>query len=235
MGTCATTQGAPSATARTDARFAHGRLADVYVAVAGNIGAGKSTLTRLLSERFHLKPVFEAVDENPYLADFYRDMPRYAFHSQMFFLAARLRQHLAQVNPGDRVIQDRTVYEDAAVFAAQLFESGVMDERDFASYTTMYDAIRRALRPPDLLVYLRASLPTLRHHIELRGRGYERHIEDGYLERLGLLYEAWLEGYDLSPVVVIDADRYDVVQRPADLETVFATLERHGLAAPVVR
>ncbi len=212
-----------------------GRLAGVYVAVAGNIGAGKSTLTRLLSERFHLKPVFEAVDENPYLVDFYRDMARYAFHSQMFFLAARLRQHLAQVNPGDRVIQDRTVYEDAAVFAAQLFESGVMDARDFASYTTMYDAIRRALRPPDLLVYLRASLPTLRQHIELRGRGYERHIEDGYLERLGLLYETWLEGYDLSPVVVIDADRFDVVQRPADRDAVFATLERHGLATPVVR
>lgn len=207
----------------------------MYVAVAGNIGAGKSTLTHFLSERFHLKPVYESVDENPYLADFYRDMPRYAFHSQMFFLAARLRQHLAQVNPGERVIQDRTVYEDAAVFAAQLFDSGVMDARDFASYTTMYDAIRRALRPPDLLVYLRASLPTLRRHIELRGRGYEQRIDDGYLERLGTLYETWLEGYDLSPVVVIDADRYDVVKRPSDLEAVFTALERQGLASPVVR
>ncbi|MDF1522786.1 MAG: deoxynucleoside kinase [Trueperaceae bacterium] len=207
----------------------------MYVAVAGNIGAGKSTLTRLLSERFHLKPVFEAVDENPYLADFYRDMPRYAFHSQMFFLAARLRQHLSQVNPGDRVIQDRTVYEDAAVFARQLHDSGVMDARDFASYTTMYDAIQRALRPPDLLVYLRASLPTLRRHIQQRGRGYEQHIEDGYLERVGRLYEAWVEDYDLSPVVVIDADRYDVLLRADDREAVFETLERHGVAAPVVR
>ena len=207
----------------------------MYVAVAGNIGAGKSTLTRLLSERFHLKPVFEAVDENPYLADFYRDMPRYAFHSQMFFLAARLRQHLSQVNPGDRVIQDRTVYEDAAVFARQLHDSGVMDARDFASYTTMYDAIQRALRPPDLLVYLRASLPTLRRHIQQRGRGYEQRIEDAYLERVGRLYEAWVEDYDLSPIVVVDADRYDVLLREEDREAVFATLERHGVATPVVR
>ena len=212
-----------------------GTLADVYVAVAGNIGAGKSTLTRLLSERFLLDPVFEAVDENPYLADFYRDMARYAFHSQMFFLAARLRQHLAQVNPGDRVIQDRTVYEDAAVFARQLFESGVMDARDWSSYRTMYDAVERALRPPDLLVYVRASLPTLRQHIVQRGRAFEQSIDDGYLERLGSLYEAFLEGYDLSPVVVVDADRFDVLNRDTDREAVFATLERHGLATPVVR
>ena len=207
----------------------------MYVAVAGNIGAGKSTLTRLLSERFLLDPVYEAVDENPYLADFYRDMPRYAFHSQMFFLATRLRQHLAQVNPGDRVIQDRTVYEDAAVFARQLHESGVMDDRDWASYQTMYDAVRRTLRPPDLLVYLRASLPTLRQHIAQRGRSFEQQIEDRYLERLGALYESFLEGYDLSPVVVIDADRCDVLHREADRAAVFAMLERQGLAAPVVR
>jgi len=207
----------------------------VYVAVAGNIGAGKSTLTRLASARFHLTPVYEAVDENPYLADFYRDMPRYAFHSQIFFLATRLRQHLAQVNPGERVIQDRTVYEDASVFARALHASGVMDARDFGSYTTMYDAVRRTLRPPDLLVYLRASLPTLRVHIAARGRSFEQRIADDYLERLGALYEDWVEAYDLSPVVVVDADRYDLVARSADREAVFDLLERHGLATPVVR
>ena len=207
----------------------------MYVAIAGNIGAGKSTLTRLASARFHLTPVYEAVDENPYLTDFYRDMPRYAFHSQMFFLAARLRQHLAQVNPGDRVIQDRTVYEDANVFARALHEAGVMDGRDFASYTTMYDAVRRALRPPDLLVYLRASLPTLRAHIAARGRAFEQRIEDDYLVRLGRLYEEWVEAYDLSPVVVIDADRFDVVAHPSDRSAVFDLLERQGLATPVVR
>jgi deoxyadenosine/deoxycytidine kinase len=210
-------------------------LAGVYVAVAGNIGAGKSTLTRLVSERFHLTPVYEAVDENPYLKDFYRDMGRYAFHSQMFFLATRLRQHLAQVNPGDRVIQDRTVDEDAHVFARALHDAGIMDARDYGAYSTMYDAVRRALRPPDLLVYLRASLPTLRTHIAARGRSFEQRIEDGYLERLGELYEGWVESYDLSPIVVVDADRYDVVARGDDRAAVFDLLERHGLAAPVVR
>ena len=205
------------------------------MAVAGNIGAGKSTLTGLASARFHLTPVYEAVDENPYLTDFYRDMPRYAFHSQMFFLATRLRQHLAQVNPGGRVIQDRTVYEDAAVFARALHDAGVMDRRDFDAYTTMYDAVRRTLRPPDLLVYLRASLPTLRAHIAARGRAFEQRIEDAYLTRLGDLYEAWVEAYALSPVVVVDADRYDVVARTGDRAAVFDLLERHGLAVPVVR
>lgn len=205
------------------------------MAVAGNIGAGKSTLTGLASARFHLTPVYEAVDENPYLTDFYRDMPRYAFHSQMFFLATRLRQHLAQVNPGGRVIQDRTVYEDAAVFARALHDAGVMDRRDFDAYTTMYDAVRRTLRPPDLLVYLRASLPTLRAHIAARGRAFEQRIEDAYLTRLGDLYEAWVEAYDLSPVVVVDADRYDVVARTGDRAAVFDLLERHGLTVPVVR
>jgi len=157
----------------------------LYVAVAGNIGAGKSSLTRILSERYHLSPVYEAVDENPYLEDFYRDMKRYAFHSQMFFLAARLRQHLRQVNLGLRVIQDRTVYEDAAIFARLLHDDGVMDDRDHASYRTMYEAVTSALRPPDLLIYLRASLPTLKRHIKQRGRTYEADIDDGYLERLG--------------------------------------------------
>jgi deoxyadenosine/deoxycytidine kinase len=207
----------------------------VYVAIAGNIGAGKSTLTRLASARFHLTPVYEAVDENPYLADFYRDMPRYAFHSQMFFLAARLRQHLSQVNAGDRVIQDRTVYEDAAIFARALHEGGTMDARDYASYRTMFTAIAQALRPPDLMVYLRASLPTLRHHIAERGRAFEQRIEDGYLLRLGDLYEDWIAHYDLSPLVVVDADRFDVLHRAGDREAVFDLLEQHGLTAPLVR
>ena len=129
----------------------------------------------------------------------------------------------------------RQVYEDANVFARALHDAGVMDARDYASYATMYDAVRRALRPPDLLVYLRASLPTLRAHIAVRGRAFEQRIEDDYLVRLGRLYEAWVEAYDLSPVVVIDADRFDVVGRPADRAAVFDLLERQGLATPVVR
>jgi len=207
----------------------------VYVAVAGNIGAGKSSLTRVLSERYHLSPVYEAVDENPYLEDFYRDMGRYAFHSQMFFLATRLRQHLREVNPGRRVIQDRTVYEDAAIFARNLFEEGVLDARDYGSYRTMYQAVSAALRPPDLLIYLRAGLPTLKRHIRQRGRGYESDIQDGYLENLNALYEAWIEGYDLSPVVSLPADDLDFVNRASDLARLLDMLERQGLTAPVVR
>ena len=206
----------------------------LYVAVAGNIGAGKSTLTRILSERYHLAPVYEAVDENPYLEDFYRDMRRYAFHSQMFFLAARLRQHLRQVNAGLRVIQDRTVYEDAAIFARLLHDDGVMDDRDHASYRTMYDAVTSALRPPDLLIYLRASLPTLKRHIHQRGRSYEASIDDGYLERLGGLYERWIEDYALSRVVVVPGDDLDFVNDDASLRTLLDLLERNGLSAPVV-
>jgi hypothetical protein len=207
----------------------------VYVAVAGNIGAGKSSLTRVLSERYHLSPVYEAVDENPYLEDFYRDMGRYAFHSQMFFLATRLHQHLREVNPGRRVIQDRTVYEDAAIFARNLFEEGVLDARDYGSYRTMYQAVSAALRPPDLLIYLRAGLPTLKRHIRQRGRGYESDIQDGYLENLNALYEAWIEDYDLSPVVSLPADDLDFVNRASDLARLLDMLERQGLTAPVVR
>ena len=208
--------------------------AGMYVAVAGNIGAGKSTLTDILSEHYHLEPVFEAVDDNPYLEDFYRDMRRYAFHSQMFFLATRLQQHLRQVNPGIRVIQDRTVYEDAAVFERNLHLEGVLDERDHRSYRTMYEAVSAALRPPDLLIYLRAGLPTLRRHIRQRGRAYETAIEDAYLLRLNALYEAWVGAYELSPVVVVPGDDLDFVNRTADRAETLAMIERGGLAAPLV-
>ena len=207
----------------------------LFVAVAGNIGAGKSTLTRILSERYHLSPVYEAVDENPYLADFYGDMRRYAFQSQVFFLAARLRQHLREVNPGRRVIQDRTVYEDANVFARLLADDGQLDRRDQASYTLLYDAVASALRPPDLLIYLRASLPTLRSHIRQRGRDYEADIDDAYLERLGELYERWIEDYSLSPVVAVPADDLDFAHDERDLALVLDLLERNGLTPPVVR
>lgn len=206
----------------------------VYVAVAGNIGAGKSTLTRILSARYHLSPVFEAVDENPYLEEFYADMRRYAFHSQVYFLASRLKQHVREVNPGRRVIQDRTVYEDAAVFARSLHVSGVMDDRDHASYRMLYESVAAALRPPDLLIYLRASLPTLKRHIRQRGRAYEADIDDAYLLRLGDLYERWVEDYSLSPVVVVPADELDFVASDDDLRSVLELVERAGLARPVI-
>ena len=207
----------------------------MYVAVAGTIGAGKSTLTRLLAERYHLLPLYEAVDQNPYLSDFYADMRRWAFHSQMFFLATRLEQHLSQVNPAERIVQDRTVDEDANVFARALFEDGMIDARDFEVYSRTYRAVRRALRAPDLLVYVRAGLETVKRHIEARGRGFERDVPDAYLLRLQGLYESWAEGFDAAPLVVVDADRYDFVHSSDDRDEVFDLLERNGLAEPVMR
>lgn len=206
----------------------------MFVAIAGNIGVGKSSLTRLMSERYRLDPIFEAVDENPYLPDFYADMPRWAFQSQMFFLAERLRQHLRQVNPGERVIQDRTIYEDAAVFARALWVDGVMDDRDHDAYRRMYEAIAATLRPPDLLVYLKASVPTLQHRIARRGRAYESDIDEGYLARLNDLYDVFVRDYDLSRVVIVPADELDFVGSEQDLSHTFALLEPHGLVPPMV-
>ena len=206
----------------------------MYLAIAGNIGVGKSTLTRLLSERLRLTPVYEAVDENPYLEDFYQDMSRYAFHSQMFFLSKRLEQHLSQVNVGERVIQDRTIYEDAGVFARNLFEEGILSPRDYATYTGMYDAIAAALRPPDLMLYLRASVPTLQQHITLRGRDYERTIAPSYLEQLNRLYESWAENYTLSELLIIETDDLDFLNDPEDLQGILVGLEPYGLSTPLL-
>jgi deoxyadenosine/deoxycytidine kinase len=206
----------------------------MYLAIAGNIGAGKSTLTRLLSERYSLTPVYEAVDENPYLEDFYADMPRYAFHSQMFFLATRLEQHLRYINPGSRIIQDRTIFEDANIFARNLFEDGTMNTRDYGSYRKMYEAILQALRPPDLLIYIRASVPTLQAHIRKRGRAYEASISENYLERLNVLYETFIAAYAFSDVVIIPGDRLEFVEKEEGLAEVLRLLEQHGLTAPVL-
>lgn len=205
----------------------------MYLAVAGNIGAGKSTLTRLLSARYHLTPVFEAVDENPYLADFYRDMSAYAFRSQVFFLAKRFEQHLGQVNTGDRIVQDRTIFEDAGVFARNLFEQGMLTPRDFETYMGLYRALAQALRPPDLLLYLRAGVPTLQRRIAARGRGFERDVGADYLSKLNVLYESWLADYVLSEVLTIDADETDFL-RQADAGRLFETLEKRGLGVPVL-
>ncbi len=207
----------------------------MFVAIAGNIGVGKSTLTQRLSERYGLEPIYEAVDDNPYLPDFYRDMPRWAFHSQLFFLAERLRQHLRQVNPGQRIIQDRTIYEDANVFAKALWARGTMDDRDFASYRRMYEAIASTLRPPDLLVYLKASVPTLQARIALRGRGYETEIDAAYLTSLNTLYDDFAVTFRAARVVTIDADTLDFVAHEEDFVTLCDHLEAFGLTPPLVR
>lgn len=206
----------------------------MYVAIAGNIGSGKSSLTRLLSDRYGLRPVYEAVDENPYLEDFYASMELYGFHSQIFFLARRLQQHVEQVNPGEHVVQDRTVYEDAAIFATNLHRQGIMSDRDYRSYWQLYEAVRSTLKEPDLLVYLRAGLPKLRQQIALRGREYETSIEDAYLLQLNSLYEEWIAGYDQSRLLVLEADDLDYVHRPEDRDHVFDLLERSGLPGPLL-
>jgi deoxyadenosine/deoxycytidine kinase len=205
----------------------------MYLAIAGNIGAGKSTLTGLLAEAYHLKPVFEVTTENPYLEDFYRDMPRYAFHSQMVFLAKRLEQHLGEVNLERRVIQDRTIYEDAQIFARNLSDQGMMTGRDYQSYMLMYRAISQALRPPDLLIYLRASVPTLRARIRARGRSFEQQIGAEYLTQLNQLYEQFAAEYDLSPVITVSVDDRDFLNE-RDLRYLMDRLERQGLAARVL-
>ncbi len=196
----------------------------MYLAIAGNIGSGKSTLTALLAEAFGLKPVYEAVSENPYLEDFYREMGTYAFHSQIFFLSRRVRQHLLEINGAKAVVQDRTVYEDALVFAKNLYREGYLQERDWRTYMDLFQSVAPALRTPDLLIYLRASLPTLRRRIRKRGRPFEQGLPEGYLLRLNELYEELIASWDLSPVYVVEADRIDFVEKEEDRAALLAAL-----------
>jgi len=180
-----------------------------FVAIAGNIGVGKSTLTAILADAFGWKPFYEAVDENPFLADFYADMQRWSFHSQVFFLSRRLQHHRQLVDHPGSVVQDRSVYEDAEIFARNLFEKGQMSERDYSAYHDLYDGIRAFLPSPDLLVYLKGSIDTLQSRIKLRGRDFERDMSVGYLERLNTLYDDWIDRWESCPVLVIPADDMD--------------------------
>lgn len=191
-----------------------------FVAVAGNIGVGKSTLTALLSERLDWEPFFEAVNNNPYLADFYGDMQRWSFHSQIYFLSRRLRHHWQLLQRPNSVVQDRTVYEDAQVFAYNLYRQGLMDERDYHSYHELYNVVTTVLPPPDLVVYLKASVPTLQERIRSRGRLYEQDIATTYLEQLNELYNEWIGGFSLCSVLSVPSDDLDFVQNPEHLELI---------------
>ncbi len=191
-----------------------------FVAIAGNIGVGKSTLTGLLATRLGWEPFYEAVDDNPYLADFYRDMRAWSFHSQVFFLSRRLRHHRQLLQRPNAVVQDRSIYEDAEVFARNLYERGQMDRRDYQVYRELYETIVNFLPPPDLVVYLRASVPTLQKRIAMRGRDFERTITADYLERLNQLYERWIAHFTLCPVLTVPADELDFVMYDRHLELI---------------
>ncbi len=191
-----------------------------FVAIAGNIGVGKSTLTELLSERLGWEPFFEAVNGNPYLADFYEDMQRWSFHSQIYFLSRRLRHHWQLLKRANSVVQDRTVYEDAEIFARNLYRQGSMDERDYESYHELYEVVSTVLPPPDLIVYLQASVPTLQEHIRKRGRSYEQNISATYLEQLNELYEEWIDDFSLCPVLSVPSDNLDFVTNHGHLELI---------------
>jgi deoxyadenosine/deoxycytidine kinase len=191
-----------------------------FIAVAGNIGVGKSTLVNLLCQYLDWQPFFEPVSENPYLADFYKDMPAWSFQSQIFFLTHRLRMHQELLRTPGSVIQDRSIYEDAEIFAHNLYLQGYFNPRDYDTYRSLYQTLSEFLPPPDLVIYLRASVPTLIRRITSRARDYERTINPAYLEQLNSLYESWITGFTLCPVLAVPADDLDYVAHPSHLELV---------------
>lgn len=182
-----------------------------FLAVAGNIGSGKTSLVEFLCRRYQLKPFYEPNDTNPYLKDFYQDMRRWAFHSQIYFLTHKFRLHRELERFPGAVIQDRTIYEDAEIFARNLFNGRMISRRDWKTYQELYHTIRSDLTPPDILIYLRCSVRTMKKRIRLRGRGMEQQIPTAYLQKLDRLYRRWMARYDLSPVVVVDSDKLDYV------------------------
>ncbi len=206
-----------------------------FLAIAGNIGAGKSTLTAFLESEYGIRPFYEPNDANPYLTDFYADMRGYAFHSQMYFLSAKFRAHLELArllgqHPATVFVQDRTIYEDAEIFARTLCTMGILSERDFVTYSSMYKAIQDTLPKPDLLIYLRCSLKGLRRRIRHRGRPEEQGMEDKYLRALQDAYEQWFATYDLGPTLVIETEQLDYLRNLVDRLDLMTALE--GLLRP---
>ena len=188
-----------------------------FIAIAGNIGAGKSTLTGMLADSFGWEPFYEANAENPYLADFYDDMQRWSFHSQVFFLGKRLEHHKQLLDHPGSVVQDRTVYEDAEIFACNLYEQGRMSERDYDAYRRLYQAVSAFLPPPDLIIYLQAGVDTLMQHIAQRGRDFERNISADYIAQLNNLYERWINSWTACPVLHVPIDETDFRDHAQDL------------------
>lgn len=196
-----------------------------FIAVAGNIGVGKSTLVKLVCERLDWEPFYEPVTENPYLADFYKDMKAWSFNSQVFFLTHRLRIHQDLLHSQGSVIQDRSIYEDAEIFARNLYLQGNMSERDYQTYFSLYQTLASFLTPPDLVIYLRASVKTLDNRIHIRNRDYEQTIPDEYLLQLNELYESWIDSFTFCPVLTVPADDLDYVKHPRHLDLILKKVQ----------
>jgi deoxyadenosine/deoxycytidine kinase len=203
----------------------------MHIAISGNIGSGKTTLTGLLAKHFQWEPHYEAVDSNPYLHSFYEDMQRWSFNLQIYFLNNRFRQIVSIRKSGKTVVQDRTIYEDAHIFAPNLHSMNLMSTRDFENYLSLFELISSFIQPPDLLIYLRASVPTLVHQIQKRGREYESAIRLDYLKNLNERYEEWIGGYTRGKLLIVDVDTNKFSEQPDHLGTVIERVnaELHGL------
>jgi len=203
----------------------------MHIAIAGNIGSGKTTLTELMAKHFNWEPHYESVDDNPYLHSFYEDMQRWSFNLQIYFLNNRFKQIVSIRKSGKTVIQDRTIYEDAHIFAPNLHSMNLMSTRDFDNYLSLFELISSLIQPPDLLIYLRATVPTLVKQIQKRGRDYESAIRLDYLKNLNERYEEWVSGYKQGKLLIVDVDHVDFPENPEDLGTVIERVnaELHGL------
>ncbi|GAA4279794.1 deoxynucleoside kinase [Gaetbulibacter aestuarii] len=197
----------------------------MHIAVAGNIGAGKTTLTKLLAKHYKWEAQLEDVVDNPYLDDFYNQMARWSFNLQVYFLNSRFRQVLQIRESGKNIIQDRTIYEDAHIFAPNLHAMGLMTNRDFENYKSLFDLMESLVKGPDVLIYLRSTIPNLVNQIHKRGRDYENSISIDYLSRLNERYEAWIHGYDKGKLLIIDVDKLDFVSNPEDLGQIINTID----------
>jgi len=198
----------------------------MHIAIVGNIGAGKTTLTELLAKNYGWEPLYEAVDNNPYLEDFYSDMKRWSFNLQIYFLNNRFQQIIEIQKSSRNIIQDRTIYEDAFIFAENLHDMGLMTSRDYENYRAIFDNITSFIKPPDLLIYLKASVPTLVNNIQRRGREYESGIRLDYLSKLNDKYQKWIDGYKLGKLLILDKDNLDFTNNPEDLGSIIQLIER---------
>ena len=203
----------------------------MHIAIAGNIGSGKTTLAGMLAKHFGWEPLYESVDDNPYLVSFYEDMQRWSFNLQVYFLNTRFRQVVEIRKKKKNTIQDRTIYEDAYIFAPNLHAMGLMPTRDFENYSSLFDLMMQFLQPPDLLIYLKADVPTLVSQIQKRGREYEISIRLDYLKSLNDRYEAWVSGYDAGKLLIVDVNTIKFAETPEDFGTIIdmVNAELYGL------